>query len=127
MPSTLVPGMEAPVAEHAKAKSPRFKSGYMPTLDGWRAIAILLVMFYHGNGAPFDRAGIWGHRAAEFLKAYGHYGVILLFPLSGLLITSRILEEHKARGQLSLKGFYIRRASRILPPAFTFLIALALL
>ena len=108
-------------------KPPTAKSGYMPTLDGWRAVAIFLVIFYHGNGAPFEQLGHVGQKIADLFKIYGLYGVYLFFPLSGFLITSRILEEFKARGELSLKGFYIRRASRILPPAMTFLFALALL
>jgi peptidoglycan/LPS O-acetylase OafA/YrhL len=55
----------------------------------------------------------------------GTYGVFIFFGISGILITSRMLEEESTRGRISLKGFYVRRAFRILPPLFLLLIVLA--
>jgi peptidoglycan/LPS O-acetylase OafA/YrhL len=51
----------------------------------------------------------------------GPNGVSLFFAISGFLICSRLIEEDKICGNISLRGFYIRRAFRILPPAMTYL------
>lgn len=51
-------------------------------------------------------------------------GVNLFFAISGLLICSRLLEEEDLNGRISLRGFYIRRAFRILPAAWMFLLVL---
>lgn len=66
---------------------------HLPWLDGWRGIAIALVLFEHLGGA-----------------ATGRLGVEIFFVLSGLLI-SRILFEQR----VPLGLFYRRRAARILP------------
>lgn len=57
----------------------------------------------------------------------GPNGVSLFFAISGFLICSRLLEEDRAFGQISLRGFYIRRACRILPPAMFYLIVIGAL
>jgi peptidoglycan/LPS O-acetylase OafA/YrhL len=98
--------------------------GYIPTLDGWRAIAILGVMASHA-GHSYSAA----HGRESFFDrvASGTHGVNLFFAISGLLITSRLLEEWDSSGGISLKRFYIRRAFRILPPALLYLSCVALL
>jgi peptidoglycan/LPS O-acetylase OafA/YrhL len=57
----------------------------------------------------------------------GIKGVQLFFAISGFLITSRLIEEWNCFGQISLKRFYVRRVFRILPPAMTYLLVIALL
>ena len=57
----------------------------------------------------------------------GPNGVSLFFAISGFLICSRLLEEDRAFGHISLRGFYIRRGFRILPPAMAYLIVIAAL
>jgi peptidoglycan/LPS O-acetylase OafA/YrhL len=57
----------------------------------------------------------------------GRLGVSIFFVISGFLITSLLLKERSETGQLSLSRFYIRRAFRILPPYYAFLIILLLL
>jgi peptidoglycan/LPS O-acetylase OafA/YrhL len=95
----------------------REKVGYIPTLDGWRAIAITGVLFAHSRNGVVP----WlGHRASSFLADQGGHGVDLFFAISGLLICSRLLDEEKKFGHISLRGFYVRRAFRILPPQFSF-------
>ena len=49
-------------------------------------------------------------------------GVNVFFVLSGFLITWLLLAKDDANGQISLAGFYFRRAFRILPPAIVYLI-----
>jgi peptidoglycan/LPS O-acetylase OafA/YrhL len=96
----------------------REKVGYIPTLDGWRAIAITGVVFAHSMNGVLP----WiGHRASFFLGDLGGHGVDLFFAISGLLICSRLLDEEKKFGHISLRGFYVRRAFRILPPAILYL------
>lgn len=77
--------------------------GRIPALDGLRAIAVVVVVLYHG--AWF---GLWG----------GFVGVDLFFVLSGFLITRLLADEHQRDRAISLKNFYIRRALRLLPAVF---------
>jgi len=100
----------APVEQHTKAPS-----DYLPTLDGWRAVAISLVLFCH-----LQLPG----QALSSLAPYGARGVDLFFAISGLLITCRLLEDTEGSGSLRLGSFYIRRAFRILPAAFAYLVVL---
>jgi peptidoglycan/LPS O-acetylase OafA/YrhL len=83
---------------------------YQPALDGLRAVAVLAVMLYHGQVA-WVRGG-W-------------LGVDLFFVLSGYLITSLLLAEWATSGGIDLKGFWSRRARRLLPALFTTLAAVA--
>ena len=98
--------------------------GYIPTLDGWRAIAILGVMVSH---AGHSYSAALGRQSVFDRFALGTHGVNLFFAISGLLITSRLLEEWDNSGSISLKRFYVRRAFRILPPALLYLSCVALL
>ena len=101
--------------------------GYLPTLDGWRAIAILMIIVVHSASAVFA-PGAGSENAFWFaVTRYGAKGVDVFFGISGFLICSRLLEEHEAHGTISLKGFYIRRALRILPPYAVYLVALVML
>lgn len=88
-------------------------SNYIPTLDGWRAIAVLMVIGVHGSTSP--------------LLKYGGHGVNIFFVISGFLICSRLLDEEDRFGRISLKRFYLRRTFRILPPAFFYILAINLL
>ena len=99
----------------------RPKSGYLPTLDGWRAIAIIAVILNH------DIPHYWGVLNTEWIYAYGQPGVDVFFAISGVLICSRLLVEEQRTGHISLRSFYIRRAFRILPPALLYLLVIALL
>jgi peptidoglycan/LPS O-acetylase OafA/YrhL len=98
--------------------------GYIPTLDGWRAIAIIGVMASH---AGHSYSAALGRESIFDRFALGTHGVNLFFAISGLLITSRLLEEWDRSGSVSLKRFYVRRAFRILPPALLYLSCVALL
>jgi len=94
---------------------------YLPTLDGWRAIAILAVLFHHAALLTL------GPVSDRWLFQSGYEGVDVFFAISGLLICWRLLEEEAVRGRISLRAFYIRRAFRILPPALVYLLVIALL
>lgn len=82
--------------------------GYVPALDGLRALAVLAVLFYH----------------ADLLWLPGGFlGVEIFFVVSGYLITSLLLAEYRARNAVNLKQFWQRRARRLLPGLFAMLIA----
>ena len=57
----------------------------------------------------------------------GGLGVTVFFFLSGYLITTLILDEHRGTGDINVRNFYLRRAFRLFPPLFiTLFIAYAL-
>ena len=93
-------------------------------IDGLRGIAVLLVMQYHYWGLPFELfVGPSTLRIDQFVAdvmKFGWIGVDLFFVLSGFLITG-ILLDVKGRGGY-FRSFYARRALRILPPYYLFLL-----
>jgi peptidoglycan/LPS O-acetylase OafA/YrhL len=91
----------------------------IPTLDGWRAVAIIGVICCH-----LEPLFPYSIGKAMLL---GGWGVQLFFALSGFLITSRLLDEYDQTGGIRWGDFYIRRAFRILPPAFFYLAVVAVL
>ena len=76
----------------------------MSGIDGIRAIAAFLVVFYHYG----------------FQWCPGGLGVLVFFVLSGFLITWLLLKEESRFGKISLKLFYIRRSLRIFPAFYAF-------
>jgi peptidoglycan/LPS O-acetylase OafA/YrhL len=97
------------------------KTGYLPSLDGWRAIAVVGVMLTHDRSWTF-----FGHPLSTYM-GYGGYGVYLFFAISGFLITTRILEEESLVGHFHIGRFYIRRIFRIQPASLAYLLAMAIL
>ena len=105
----------------------RSLGNYLPTLDGWRSVAIALVLFAHASESLLEAIPINLLTDLACLKKVGLIGVQLFFGLSGFLITSKLLEEEARLGRISLSAFYIRRSFRILPAALFFLSVAALL
>jgi peptidoglycan/LPS O-acetylase OafA/YrhL len=87
-------------------------AGYVPELDTYRTLAILLVMCLHW--LP-DKC--WINR----IQSAGNLGVYLFFVLSGFLITRILMrcrensQSGKSTRAFSLRQFYIRRFLRIFP------------
>jgi peptidoglycan/LPS O-acetylase OafA/YrhL len=79
---------------------------YIPSLDGIRAAAVLLVFSAH---------------AGLNERVPGNFGVTVFFFLSGFLITTLLRMEWSKAGRISLKDFYLRRVLRILPPMYVVL------
>ena len=73
----------------------------IPSLDGLRAISILIVFMAHARLSPYLPGG---------------FGVTIFFFLSGFLITTLFYREAERYGQIDLKAFYLRRALRLSPP-----------
>ncbi len=91
----------------------------IPSFDGVRGVAILLVLAGH-SVANYEPLSPWIRRwLGSFANA--SFGVRLFFVLSGYLITSLLLDELKRTGKISLAAFYRRRAARILPAFYVFL------
>lgn len=80
---------------------------HIPSLDGWRALAITIVFLAHAGLGWLIPGGL---------------GVTIFFFLSGYLITTLLIEEHKINGNISVRNFYIRRFLRLTPPLLTTLI-----
>ena len=96
----------------------------MPELDTVRGLAILLVLFFHGFGFQFASAPL--PRVAHFFVVAtmpGWVGVNLFFVLSGFLITGILLDSKNHPHYY--RRFYVRRALRILPAYYAFLVLLA--
>jgi peptidoglycan/LPS O-acetylase OafA/YrhL len=87
------------------------------SLDGLRAVSILLVVLGHGYVAAFEPRGAM----ALVVGSLADLGVGIFFVISGFLITTLLLRERARYGKFSLKQFYIRRAFRILPPFYSYM------
>jgi len=92
-------------------------SGHIPSLDGLRAFSVLLVLI--GHVAATHGAPLWLDKPA--ITSLGNIGVRFFFLISGFLITTLLLREHARTGRIDLGQFYLRRAYRILPAAFTYI------
>jgi peptidoglycan/LPS O-acetylase OafA/YrhL len=68
------------------------------SLDGLRCFSILAVVWHHATGI-----------------GKGFLGVEIFFAISGFLITTLLLRERRAYGDISLPKFYARRSLRIFP------------
>ena len=73
----------------------------IPSLDGIRAISVLIVVLGHSGFDAFVPGGL---------------GVTIFFFLSGYLITTLLLAEHVRTGRINIFNFYIRRVLRLMPP-----------
>ncbi len=79
------------------------KFSYRPEIDGLRAIAVLLVLFFHLGSDLFQG---------------GYIGVDVFLVISGYLITGILYGEIKETGSLSFLRFYSRRIRRLFPSLF---------
>ncbi|WP_442575854.1 acyltransferase family protein [Microbacterium sp. F51-2R] len=76
----------------------------IPSLDGLRFVAILLV--------------VWGHAELPYKFIRESSGVTIFFFLSGYLITTLLRREFDKTERVSIKDFYLRRLFRIFPPLY---------
>lgn len=84
---------------------------YRSGLDGVRAIAVAVVVLYHGQVNAFSG---------------GFLGVDVFFVLSGFLITSLLVHEHQISGRIDLGRFWMGRVRRLVP-ASLLVVAVSLL
>jgi len=98
----------APISAAYSSLIEKLNRPNIPSLDGIRGIAALLVVFYH--------FGMYLH----FYPLPGFFGVLTFFVLSGFLITWLLLKEDAKTGDISLGHFYIRRSLRIFPAFYAY-------
>ena len=91
------------------------KQSHFPSLDGFRGISIILVIVYHLNNS------------VPYFIFNGGLGVAIFFVISGFLITTLLFKEKVKTGNISLKRFYIRRALRIFPVCYLYIIVIFIL
>ena len=86
-------------------------NSYIKSLDGVRALAIILVMSFHSE-----------------LTHFGWIGVQLFFVLSGFLITGILWKEKDKQQSLfyRFKKFWVRRSLRIFPLYFGYILVIGL-
>jgi peptidoglycan/LPS O-acetylase OafA/YrhL len=75
------------------------RTGYLPGLDGMRALSVVAVLLYHA-GMPWLPGG--------FL------GVEVFFVISGYLITMLLVEEFERSRTIAVGRFWLRRAMGLL-------------
>ena len=89
---------------------PALDGGRIPSLDGLRGVAIGSVLLQH----------VW-HTLPEFFSPLrffvgnGGWALVSFFLLSGFLIYSLSVREYRKTQKFDWKQFYIRRALRIFP------------
>ena len=99
IPTTVLPPAtaERPGGDAVPTRPPR---GHLAGLDGLRALAIGAVMIFHLD--------------PDWLPG-GFLGVDIFFVISGFLITTLLVRERERDGSIDLRGFWTRRARRLLP------------
>ena len=101
-PSTAPAPGPSPASSLAPPPRPS-RFGPIPSLDGLRALAVLIVVVSHAGYGDVIPGGL---------------GVTIFFFLSGFLITTLMLDEWGQKGTVNVKHFYGRRALRLLPSLF---------
>jgi peptidoglycan/LPS O-acetylase OafA/YrhL len=88
---------------------------HMPSLNGLRAASIALVLA--------------GHYISQWVPGApsisGQLGVTVFFVISGFLITRLLIAEFERRGSIGVGRFYARRAVRLFPVLFAFVVVIA--
>ena len=82
------------------------------SLDGWRAIAIVAVIWHHTMAKSF----------AAPVAQEGRHGVTLFFVISGFLIITLMLRSRESPAGFTLWKFWGRRMLRIFPIYYTVLL-----
>jgi peptidoglycan/LPS O-acetylase OafA/YrhL len=101
---------------------------YRPELDGLRFCSFLAVFISHAylvSPNLFAEGGAWVREFGRWALAAGHCGyaaVAVFFVLSSYLITELLLREHERHGRIDVLAFYARRALRIWPLYYFFLV-----
>jgi peptidoglycan/LPS O-acetylase OafA/YrhL len=85
----------------ADVTNPQWASQTIPSLNGFRAISVLLVVLAHSGFGTI---------------VPGALGVTIFFFLSGYLITTLMLAESERSGNIAIRNFYTRRIFRLAPP-----------
>ena len=86
---------------------------FIPEIDGFRFLAIALVVMFH-----FD--GIYPGQSGKFFTAIaqrGLYGVQLFFTISGFILALPFASQYlTGKNPVSLRKYFLRRLTRLEPP-----------
>jgi peptidoglycan/LPS O-acetylase OafA/YrhL len=107
------------------AEIPAKPKGRNPTLDIFRGVAVILVMFNHIyiiDPVAVTNPIIQGIREViSYLFTGGWVGVDLFFVLSGFLISGLLFKEYEATASFKPTRFLIRRGFKLYPSFICFL------
>ena len=106
--TVVVPTQPSKTKPRPRPRPKKSENRFFHDVEGLRGIAVALVVLFHA-GVP--------HMAGGFV------GVDVFFVISGFLITGLLLREYERNGRVSFRGFYARRARRIIPPAAVTIVA----
>jgi peptidoglycan/LPS O-acetylase OafA/YrhL len=95
----------------------------IPSLNGWRAIAVIIVILGHLKVMLFPDHII--HKILDNF-VYPEFGVRIFFVISGFLITTLLIREKQKMGSIDLGKFFIRRFLRIVPALWLYLIVITI-
>jgi len=102
-------GSDIPALPRAgSVASMRADTARVPSLDGLRAVSILLVLFSHFVSPQWIPGGL---------------GVLVFFVISGFLISRLMFAEWRTAGGLNIGAFYWRRFWRLYPAVVSYCIA----
>lgn len=100
-PEIAPPASRSVTTDHSTpATSKATKIAYQPGLDGLRGLGLVAVLVFH----------------AGFTWLPGSFlAISMFFTLSGFLITTLLLAEHRRAGRIDIRAFWARRFRRLLP------------
>lgn len=103
------------------------RKGEIESLNGIRALSVFIVILFHFYDV-LKRFPIRPRSSQEIDLIFTNlrFGVDLFFILSGFLISAGIRQEFNKYKNFSFKNFYIRRALRIFPAYYFYLIITSL-
>ncbi|WP_305823322.1 acyltransferase family protein [Massilia brevitalea] len=80
-------------------------------LDGLRALAVVSVILFHCE--------------VSGLLSAGFFGVDIFFMISGFIITAKLMDEVRRKGDFRFPTFYFRRLKRLMPPVLGLIVLAA--
>lgn len=114
--------INAPIIARTNESSSR--RNRIPSLDGLRAISVALVVCghaYQGATGSSPNTTLW------LILGNSALGVEVFFVISGYIITTLLLDEYSLNKTIKCSHFYLRRAFRILPALWAYIIVVLLL
>lgn len=127
MATGVLDGRELDAAGTATTIAAPAPAFYAPQLDVVRFFAFFAVFVGHSfpvSARFYEQAGVPHAVAVVIASALtcGAFGVDLFFVLSSYLITTLLLREIECAGRVDVRAFYVRRALRIWPLYFIFVL-----
>lgn len=94
---------------------------FVPQIDGLRFLAIILVITFHVRGSYLAHQGVVGLPEVQQntllnITNTWNWGVQLFFVISGYVLGLPFFQNSLASRDWNVKGYYLRRLTRIEPP-----------